>query len=488
MVDMRPALAAMAFAIAISGCAHLSTSFTCPTNGGVAWREVRSEHFVLRTDLYSGAAQDLARELERVHEAVRAGLFRTPPPIAGVIHVVALRTREEFDLFAPAGAAAFYEPSRYGEPTIVMRGVLAEAERVTLAHEITHHLLAGLYARQPVWFSEGLATMMETVGTSGPGNTPTVGGVPRHRLQLIYPYHGGIGEVLTVKRQLTSRQYALAWALVHFLVNTQAPAFAELQRRLARGQDPAVAWRELFPQWDPASPGGADRLDDELGHYVARGSFAYRDVHLSSGAPVTERPLTAADAHDVRLSLPWRNRGRPLPEGARGAEIAEALAEDPGSVAATNGAIARQLGSATALARRAAEHHPDDPRAWLLVAAHPSPPDDRESALRRALALDPENAFALNNLAWTLLEAGRSGEALPLARKAAKLAPWSPATLDTLAAVLEDLGQCSEALTTGHRAVDILPERLAEERRAPFYERVLRLEGNCGANQAPAGT
>ncbi len=62
--------------------------FKCPEAGGPAWREVRTAHVVVRTDLPSGKARDLAEELERVYEAVRHGLFRNPPD-TGVIQVVA---------------------------------------------------------------------------------------------------------------------------------------------------------------------------------------------------------------------------------------------------------------------------------------------------------------------------------------------------------------------------------------------------------------
>jgi Flp pilus assembly protein TadD len=105
----------------------------------------------------------------------------------------------------------------------------------------------------------------------------------------------------------------------------------------------------------------------------------------------------------------------------------------------------------------------------------------REGALRRAVQANPESAMALNNLAWELLGAGRSGEALPLVRRAALLAPWDAAVLDTLAGVHADLGQCDEALRTQRRAVDLLAESTSAEDRRVLTERLAEFERQCRA-------
>ncbi|ABS27896.1 conserved hypothetical protein [Anaeromyxobacter sp. Fw109-5] len=472
--------------LSLSACAHAGRQdFRCPARGGTAWRELRSEHFVVQTDLPQGRARELASELERILGAVRHGLFRTPPPMPGAIRVVALRSIEEFDLFAPPKAGAFYDRS---STTVVLPGELAEAQRLVIAHELTHHVLARAFARQPPWFAEGTAAFMETMGGIG---VPTLGGVPAWRYQAVFPYHGGIGAVLVARGRLDARQYDLAWALVHFLNNRRPREFAELQVRFGRGQDPAAAWREVFPAWDPAAPGGAERLDDELGRYLASGKYAYKDVRLPPSSGPSERAMTASEAHGVRLSLPWTNRGKPFRIEAVLAEVDEALAEDPGNVPAlSKGAVARPA-QALAYARRAVELHPENARAWLLLWEH-LPQEDaagREDALRRAVQADPENAIALNNLAWALLGAGKSGEALPLARKAATFAPWDSAALDTLAGVMADLGQCAEALQVQRRATDVLPEAAPEKVRREYTERLEHLERTCrvGSSGSPAG-
>lgn len=82
-----------------------------------------------------------------------------------------------------------------------------------------------------------------------------------------------------------------------------------------------------------------------------------------------------------------------------------------------------------------------------------------EDAFRKALAIQPDAADALNNLAWLLYEQKRVDEAEPLARKAAATtAPDAWTRLDTLARILAARGLCEEAKATFARAVAEVPE------------------------------
>jgi tetratricopeptide (TPR) repeat protein len=299
----------------------------------------------------------------------------------------------------------------------------------------------------------------------------------------VFPYHGGAAKVLRSNDLLgddAARSYAIAWALVHLLVNRHPQQLAELQGRFLRGQDPKVAWREVFPQWDPATEQVGKALDKEIGGYLLAGKYNYRGVRLPEAAPIPERPMSAAEAHTIRLSLPWLDRGE-KPDPARlKAEIEEALAHDPGHVAALERMAKDRTGDALALAERATAAHPEDARAWLFLARSTPDGERRSAALRKAVEMDGASADAANELAWTLLEAGRSGEALPLARRAVATEPWNEAIIDTLAGVLEDLEQCPEALALQRRAMDVLPEGTSAGARAAFVERRSRLEAACG--------
>jgi tetratricopeptide (TPR) repeat protein len=483
MASPRSRLAALALPCLLAAVPARADGFKCPEAGGPAWRELRTAHFVVTTDLSSGKAKELAGELERVHETIRFGLFTTPPE-TGVIRVLALRDEEEFDLFAPKDAGAFYGYASFGEPVIVLHGGDFDVQRIVIAHEVTHHVASRVFLRMPVWFNEGFAGMMESVAIVG---TPSIGGVPAHLRRLAYPYHGGVGKVLRARSGLEdAREYAVAWALVHFLNNRRPQEFGQIQQRLARGQDPAAAWREVFPKWDPSSEEAMADLDREIGKHVASGEYRYREVRLPEAPTPTERTLGAAEAHDVRLSLRWRNRGEKLDPRLLDSEIAEALRHDPASFAALALEARRKPAEAVALAEKAAAGHPGDARAWMLLASvlPPAAGERRLGALRKAVEADPSSALALNNLAWELLGAGRAAEATPLAKKAVDLAPGMPEYKDTLAATAEARGHCAPALELQRRAVDLLSDRASPEEAAPYLERLARLEKACGGASA----
>lgn len=88
-----------------------------------------------------------------------------------------------------------------------------------------------------------------------------------------------------------------------------------------------------------------------------------------------------------------------------------------------------------------------------------------EEAFRKALALEPDSADTLNNLAWLLYEEKRIDEAEPLARKAViTKAPDPWLRLDTLARILAARGACDEAAMTFRQAIAAVPEARAAER------------------------
>lgn len=60
---------------------------------------------------------------------------------------------------------------------------------------------------------------------------------------------------------------------------------------------------------------------------------------------------------------------------------------------------------------------------------------EAEKSYRLALRREPENAEAMNNLAWALLQAGETAEALEWAQKGVAARSREPAFLDTLAEI-----------------------------------------------------
>lgn len=80
-----------------------------------------------------------------------------------------------------------------------------------------------------------------------------------------------------------------------------------------------------------------------------------------------------------------------------------------------------------------------------------------ETRYREVLRVQPENALALNNVAWLLVKQGKPG-ALPLAEKATQLLPSQPPLLDTLALALAADKQVDKALALHRQTLLRAPE------------------------------
>lgn len=80
-----------------------------------------------------------------------------------------------------------------------------------------------------------------------------------------------------------------------------------------------------------------------------------------------------------------------------------------------------------------------------------------ESRYRDVIKLQPNNALALNNVAWLMVQQGKPG-ALPFAEKANQLLPGRPPLMDTLAGALALEKQLPKAVEVQKRAVDRAPE------------------------------
>lgn len=75
----------------------------------------------------------------------------------------------------------------------------------------------------------------------------------------------------------------------------------------------------------------------------------------------------------------------------------------------------------------------------------------------RVLAQQPNNALALNNLAWLAGQQGRS-DAIALAEKANTIAPGQPAFMDTLAMLLSAKGEHAKALELQKKVLSLKPD------------------------------
>ncbi len=82
---------------------------------------------------------------------------------------------------------------------------------------------------------------------------------------------------------------------------------------------------------------------------------------------------------------------------------------------------------------------------------------EAERNYREVLRLQPENALALNNVAWLLLRQSKPG-ALPMAEKAVALSPGRHQLLDTLALALAASNQLPKALELHRNTLKLAPQ------------------------------
>jgi putative PEP-CTERM system TPR-repeat lipoprotein len=80
-----------------------------------------------------------------------------------------------------------------------------------------------------------------------------------------------------------------------------------------------------------------------------------------------------------------------------------------------------------------------------------------EARYRAVLEVQPDNALALNNVAWLLAKQGKPG-ALPMAQKANQLLPDRAPLIDTLSYALEADNKITEAIEAQKRAIALAPK------------------------------
>ncbi len=492
-----------------AGCLLLSGLAARAAEPQTGWTEVKTPHVTLKTDLAPDEARKAALLVERTRLALLAaawpGMKLLQPEH---IEVVVFRDHREFQRYFGDRLAGLFVHGAY-PPLAFLYGTADSWEhRETLAlpettsilkHELTHHLAAYIYRRQPRWFSEGMAEFFETMRLSEDGKTATIGDANlqawqfynRARSVSVADAMAWSGKLDEQDQATTWGLYGVSWLLVDWLYNTRPQDFDKYQTLLVKGIDPDKAWKAVFPDLKPAD------LDTQLQQYIQVGSFRNFNVPIPAfDATAREQPMTSADVHATRATA--LARGAMNGEGRLAeaqAEIDAALAEDPANVRALQLKLATvSAAERPALGRRATAAHPEDGVAWLLLAASlPATPetfDERAQAYRKATELLPDNPTAFNNLAWMQLEKGRTADALPLALAAVRLAPWESAFLDTLAEALVASGRCGEAMGIQSRAVEMLPEGSTAAVRALYAGRLASFQKKCseasGATPTPA--
>ncbi|MBK8095812.1 MAG: DUF1570 domain-containing protein [Planctomycetes bacterium] len=222
---------------------------------GPAWArtfEHRTRHYVVRTDLDDATAAAAAATLEAAFLAYERALGVTVSPLAPLSVFVfsgeAGYRRYVADIEAgiPMHTSGLYCPQL--KQLLAWNPLEPTALHATLRHEGLHQYLDSIAADPPVWFNEGLAEYFEQGRMVGGWFTAAT--VRRDHLEALRrrpPRR--LGEFLRAGAfyDEPERNYAQAWAFVHFLRHGE-PAPHGLFERLLRACGRGVAADEIVDE------------------------------------------------------------------------------------------------------------------------------------------------------------------------------------------------------------------------------------------------
>jgi len=453
---------AIAILATAMGCASLPP---CPARGGPAWRELTSDHFVLRTDLSPREALETIRTLEDTRAAMLAGMWAGAAGPPGKSTAVALASLEETKRFT----GTTFDGVHLRRPPFPATLVISPdpKQQDTAKHELAHELALYFLPVQPPWFAEGLATFLATIQYDRDKGLSALGkaDVDRYRLfttsgpvsldQLMGPLPD---DPLTV-----SRYYATTWLLAHYLYNRRGPGWHHLQDRFARLQPGTDAFRAEFPDLD------AEGLQRTLMDYAKRGQGVVRTFSVApwSGTPRI-RTMTDGEVHGLRAFLYWSTR--PVNPATTAADIRSEIDESLQAEAPALDALAtafygrdieyqRTPADLAALAVRA---HPGHWMAWVMSAdARTQHAPERESDLRRAFQLAPREPAVRARLAVLLAEADRWPDVLRITNQDLGAGATHPKLWLMHLAAARATGHCPEAELWGEALQAYLPRSFA---------------------------
>lgn len=428
---------------ASSGC---GPALLCPERGGAAWRELRTPHFVVRTDLDAKDARALATDFEERFHVLTRAVFTASRPIEERAEVIAFASGRQLRAVAPKdGVVAFVRPAEAVRalpgPTIVLAAerdpfgpILDEETRALVSSILTRWILFHYVPQAPRWLREGLAHYCQTMDISG---DRVVVGRPIWSTLSTAVSLPRVSQILTAgpeafraaDRNKSLSYQAGAWLLVHVLASDQGSRFGAYLNGLARAGAPQEAWSAAFGGFDP------DRLENS---YRARARAAtvpgrILPIPQALGAPlIEEAPMSHRDVHLLWARLhgdrPERAEAALAELAADGANDAEVLFER-----ALIEVRRKRRPEALELARRAAALAPDQRNLALLgtllmpklvpAVANPAPLEPELAQIIERLTPVATASGPLAVLARAHLVAGRDVEARGYAERAVTAAP-----------------------------------------------------------------
>ncbi len=485
---LRPLLIGL---FAVASCASVQHQILqSPAAGGSEWRELTSEHFVLRTDYPDWAAREALRSFDRSARALIAlALPAGAHPPRDRIEVIAFEHIEDYQALIDnkLRAAAFHTNSDGTRPLVIIAGDgsfvdLFDRMRARMQHELAHWLSHSAFPVVPLWLEEGGARYWESLRLE---DGQAIVGVPPG-LNLLADWLPA-AEVLAADRKHFYgeggvRYYSTAWGIVYLLYTRHADEFARYRAALASGTRGEAAWKSAFGSF------GARELDAEMHEWfsVDRPWAHTVPMSLPLRDALSSRTIAPADVHLMWAELrPW-DGAKHLDAVADDLATAERLAPDSASVQARLAELEiarKQPTQALTRLERALENHPDNEeltrmRAELLVEeqlARPSQSRDfgAVAELTERLARDDASAPSLRFAARVVSLFGDKKRSVALAERSTALAPDCVSCFEMLSLTREGAGDRTGAIAAAETALRLVPEGVSDARVA---ERVARLK------------
>jgi len=385
--------------LALVAAVHLgcATVPACPAKGGPAWRELTSDHFVLRTDLQEEAALLALRHLEDARAAMLAMIWPRAPDLRRRIDAFALASTEEVHAYlGPHFAGVHMQVSPF--PPMLLVAGLGRENQQHANHEIAHGLSLQLLPVQPAWFAEGLAEFLSTIHRADDDGQAVAGEVEITDYSFVRRF--GVSPLSTLLGPMPAdnferlRFYATSWLLVHYLFNARPDALERFQRRLGRLEPGKDAFRAEFPDL------AAGKLELVLKEYAFSGRYTVTTRPLPPwNGRQQERLLTDAEVHASRAllglaGLSMSVGGDSALERVR-ADLTEALRDPRPPIEALVLAFyerrTRPSSSKQELARLAVQTHPEHWMSWLLASELTAPGSaERQLTLSQGLTVNPD--------------------------------------------------------------------------------------------------
>lgn len=465
------------------------------------WLELRSEAFILSTDLPRPTALERFRELEDARRVLLdqfALVAPGPRPHVPPLHIVHLARCS--DLAATSQPTAAVSVTRDRDAS-GLRLVLAcdstYQRRAALMHEMTYMLTAAHFPRLRPWLVEGLARYYQTlrvendsvvIGRPPPGHLISAR-TPRSSAPMMAQrirYSGAPAlETLTSMTDTFYTDarfynYVGAWKLVHLLNSPpHRGRFVAYLRNLHAGVSLNDAWRAAFGDV-------GDGIAAQYANYSKRMALQVYRVRRTAPAAFRDPIVTSlrpGEVHALWIQLHISGSGTDsVVRNAIREHLSSMVREDPEwtgiqfwRAVQAHHDDARDLGRAERLLRAYAAREPRDLRAWALLVrlgidravpphylatggAVPAglaavEPDVRE------LLRSGDTPSALNLVGWyyALRRLPRTG--LAFAFRAVRADPSCGSCFDTLALLLYEDGRVSDAVAAQERAVMLMAER-----------------------------